>query len=302
MEFISHTQYLGKNEDTQGELSILFGGRELLIAKGYKFGPYISDFYDIQYYKSGETDLLVNDKLIKARAGTLCVIPPHVKVEKLFREDTATIYLTVKGCAVEDCLAPLGFSKENFVFPHTVPECCVKYLDEIIDLLPSYNRFTLASPDVNTTPDIITDPGNNSAECRFRRRGLFYMFISELMRIHGTDNSENKVETTREYYINKAVRYIENNYNFDINVGTVAKHVGLNRSYLYSIFHEELGISVRDFIIHTRIQAACNLLRHYDVPIKSVAASIRYEPVAFAHIFKKVMGMSAAEYRSRHAK
>ena len=302
MEFITHIEYLEKTVSSQSDVRIFFGGRELNIVKDFKFGPYSSDFFDIHYCKSGAMDLFINDKLVKINAGMLYIIPPYTKVEKLFKENTSTLYITVKGSEVEHYLSQLGVSKDNVVFPHALPEQCVEYFERIIDLLSSHSHLTITDPEENLFPDMITAPHHNATERRIRRRGLFFMLIADLMALTQTDEDTQKPKTAREDYLDKAIKYIEANYNFDINVDAVAKYVGLNRSYLYSLFHDKLGVSIQDFIIRTRINAACNLLQHYDIPIKTVASSVRYDPVTFSHVFKKFMGITASEYRKKYKK
>lgn len=302
MEFISHTEYLEKTDHNQEEIRVFFGGRELSVAKGFRFGPYSSDFFDVHYCKSGAIDFLINDKIVKITAGMLYIIPPHTKVEKFFKEDTSTIYITIKGSDAEKCFSELGFSRDNVIFPHAIPEHCIEYLEKIIDNLSSHSSLTITSPDENLFPDMITAPHHNVTERRIRRKGLFFMLIADLMELRNEHDTIATTRTTREEYIDKAIKYIEANYNFDINVDSVAKYVGLNRSYLYSLFRESLGLSVQEFIIRTRINAACYLLQHYDTPIKSIAASVRYDPVNFPRIFKKVTGMTANEYRKKYKK
>lgn len=302
MEFISHTEYLEKVDHEQEEIRVFFGGRELSVAKDFRFGPYSSNFFDIHYCKSGAIDLLINDKIVNITAGALYVIPPNTKVEKFFKEDTSTIYITIKGSGAEKYFSKLGFSRDNIIFPHPIPEHCIEYLEEIIDNLSSHSSLTLTSPDEKLFPDMINAPGHNAAERRMRRKGLFFLLIADLTKLYNEHNPIVPINTTRSDYIDKAVKYIEANYNFDINVDSVAKYVGLNRSYLYSLFREELGLSVQEFIIRTRIDAACHLLQHYDIPIKNVAISVRYDPVNFPHIFKKITGMTANEYRKKYKK
>ena len=110
MEFISHTEYLEKVDHEQEEIRVFFGGREISVAKDFRFGPYSSNFFDIHYCKSGEIDLLINDKIVNITAGALYVIPPNTKVEKFFKEDTSTIYITIKGSGAEKYFSKLGFS------------------------------------------------------------------------------------------------------------------------------------------------------------------------------------------------
>ena len=86
------------------------------------------------------------------------------------------------------------------------------------------------------------------------------------------------------------------NYNFDINVDEVAKFVGLNRSYLYELFESNLGMSVQEFIIRTRMKMACSLLSDPDLSVKSIATAVRYDPISFSRVFKKIKKIPPSKY------
>ena len=49
-------------------------------------------------------------------------------------------------------------------------------------------------------------------------------------------------------------------------------------------------------------EAACDFLRHDNIPIKVVALSVGYSPITFARTFKKYMGITASEYQKLHTK
>lgn|GEM_PF-2373720 len=302
MDFMSQIEFPERNATKPDDTLILTGGREVNIAKGFTFGPYSSDFFDINYCKSGEIDLFLNDKLVKITPGMLYVIFPYTKVEKVFKEDTSSIYLAVIGDRVQEYLSLLGISSENVIFPHAIPQKTVEYLEQILDLLNTRNHTNLITPDEIVHPELITAPLHNDKERKIRRNGLFNLFISDLLSLLPANHEPNNPEEMRKRYVSDAIMYIRENYNFDISVDVVAKSVGLNRSYLYSLFQEYLGYSVQEFIIRTRINAARNLLRHYDTPIKDIAASIGYDPVTFSHAFKRINGMTANEYRKKNKK
>lgn len=302
MKFISNVEYQRKEEGVQGGLDIFFGGKEPFVIKGFKFGPYTSDFYDVNLCKNGAIDLLVDGKLHKIKAGTLFVVPPYAKVEKTFAENTETVYLNIKGEDAEKIFSAVGFTRDNVVFEHAVSEKCVEYIDNMITLLTTYSSMNITTFDQNVLPEIISTHDVNYIERAMRRNGIFYLFVAELFKLSKSNEEKRNQVDSRESYVRAAIRHIELNCGFDITVDAIAKHVGLNRSYLYTLFREETGMSIRDYIIQARIKVACDLLENSNVPIKTIAASIRYEPVAFAHLFKKAMGISAIEYRNKYRK
>ncbi len=302
MQFITDSEYYEKNDQKEDELSIFFGGKELHIVKGFEFGPYTTDFYGVQYCIRGGFTIYTNKSVVEIKKGTLLVIPPYTRVKKLFTEDsTATYYIHVKGAEVENYLSTLGFSKDNFVFPHKVPEASVELFRQILELLSTHIEMTIPEIDAPIIPKtIICGDEIDSDARRMKRKGLFYLFLASLMETHRENCDSEKKLRTKEEYVKKAARFIERNYNFDINVDEVAKYVGLNRSYLYELFIQTLGMSVQEFIIKTRMKMACSLLSDPDLSLKSIASAVRYDPISFSRAFKKKMGVSPSEYRAKN--
>ena len=302
MQFITDSQYYEKPDHREDELSIFFGGKELHITKGFEFGPYTTDFYGIQYCIRGGFTIYTNKSVVEIKEGTLFVVPPYTRMKKLFTEEsTATYYIHVKGADVENYMSALGFSKDDLVFPHKVPQNSVELMRQIIELLSTHIEMTIPEIDAPIIPKTIVFEGSsNAATRRMKRRGLFQLFLASLMEVCDNKNESEKKLRTKEEYIKKATRFIERNYNFDINVDEVAKHVGLNRSYLYELFSEVLGMSVQEFIISIRLRMACSLLRDPDLSIKSIAATVRYDPISFSRVFKKNFGISPTEYREKN--
>jgi YesN/AraC family two-component response regulator len=53
-----------------------------------------------------------------------------------------------------------------------------------------------------------------------------------------------------------------------------------------------------DYLIHLRIQKACQLLDNTTLQVKEIAAVSGFDdPYYFSRIFKKVMGRSPVDYR-----
>lgn len=261
----------------------LRGRREWTGGAGHS-GPYMHDFYDFQYCMEGGYTLYLNDRPHSISKGQLFCVPPYVKVEKDFPEgETASVFVCVRGTELKRYVDALGFSLETPVFPHALPESFGEQMGELVDLVDASRAMELQAPMAGV----------------LRQMGLFYEMLAQLLEIRGTSQERGLGKNNRQEYVEQAIRYIESNYPFAIDVDSISAHVGLNRSYLYSLFQKELGMSVQAYLIETRMNAACDFLRRKDVQIKTVAASVGYEPVAFAHIFKKTMGISAREYRAR---
>jgi len=129
-----------------------------------------------------------------------------------------------------------------------------------------------------------------------RLLGLLYVFLSKFIEVFGKDDLEES--NRKEDYIKRAQEYIAMNYSNKITIAEIAQHVGLDRSYLYSLFMEHLSSSPQKYLIKYRIDRACELMLSTDLPISGIARSVGYDdPFLFSKTFKKIKGVSPKDFR-----
>lgn len=77
-----------------------------------------------------------------------------------------------------------------------------------------------------------------------------------------------------------------------------ARWMGMSYSHFRRRFRELTGSSPHQFLIRSRMQQACRLLRDLDRPVKAIGFECGYEePSDFSRMFKRVVGVSPREYR-----
>ena len=129
-----------------------------------------------------------------------------------------------------------------------------------------------------------------------RRNGQLSLFLSVIAEnVAVTEKNEgNKANT----YVRKAVEFIQGNYCNPIKVTDVADYVCINRSYLYTLFQNSLGMSPQQFLMTFRITKATELLQLTSLPIESIAISCGYQDsLVFAKAFRQMKKMSPSAYR-----
>lgn len=95
-----------------------------------------------------------------------------------------------------------------------------------------------------------------------------------------------------------AVYYIKNHCAKDISVPDVAAYVNVNPNYLSGSFRENTGLSVRDYITRERVNLARKLLREENMRVSDVAEAVGiHDPRYFTRVFRRLTGMTPAEYR-----
>lgn len=76
---------------------------------------------------------------------------------------------------------------------------------------------------------------------------------------------------------------------------------GKNKHRLTEIFHAATGVSITDYKISQRVEAAKKLLTTTQETIEDVALSVGYQNAqSFGKVFKKATGETPTEYRARH--
>lgn len=109
------------------------------------------------------------------------------------------------------------------------------------------------------------------------------------------------LNTLQEDYLSASLTFIEQNYhNPDLSLPMLAKHLGLNPSYLSRLFKEEAGLPFVQYVLRYRIQKSLDYLVKASYTNKEIAYSIGFsDPFYFSKKFKEMTNMSPAEYRKK---
>ena len=91
--------------------------------------------------------------------------------------------------------------------------------------------------------------------------------------------------------IRRVISYIYENYTSRITVDDLASLVGLNTSYLGTVFRNSTGYHIRDFINRIRVNNAENLIISGNITLKEAAAKSGFDDFFyFSKVFKKIKG------------
>ena len=99
--------------------------------------------------------------------------------------------------------------------------------------------------------------------------------------------------------INRAIEYINNNYNSNISLDDVSMEVDVTPYYFSRLFKEEMGVGFVEYVAKLRIDKAKELLNNdTNMSMKEICIEVGYtDPNYFSRQFKKYEGMSPTEYR-----
>ncbi|WP_322181699.1 response regulator transcription factor [Neglectibacter caecimuris] len=98
--------------------------------------------------------------------------------------------------------------------------------------------------------------------------------------------------------IDRAIQYIYDHIDKEINCAEIARHVFLNPDYLSRVFKKETGLSLKKFIILEKMKLAKSLLRSTALPISTISLRVGYSNFShFSQSYKKAMGLTPEEER-----
>jgi YesN/AraC family two-component response regulator len=106
------------------------------------------------------------------------------------------------------------------------------------------------------------------------------------------DNNRNQQK------MKKAVDYIQQNFNQDLNMAVVSNYISMNYSMFSYAFKQFTGTNFVNYLKDIRIREAKKLLADTDMRVVEISRAVGYDNEKnFMKIFKNTCGVSPSEYR-----
>lgn len=245
----------------------------------HSFGPAQKPHYLIHYILSGQGKFSIAGQDYVLEAGYGFLIPPEVLAFYQADETNPWTYVWVGfgGTLAEATVKSMGLSLANPIFKAEQGDELYRVVRDMME----HNTYGIS---------------NN-----LRRNGQLHMFLSLIS--EGLPIEETKEVNRADTYVRKAIEYIQGNYCNPIKVTDIAEYVCINRSYLYTLFREETGLSPQQFLATVRITKATELLQLTDLSVESIALSCGYtDPLVFAKAFRQMKGTSPSDCRKEMQK
>lgn len=104
----------------------------------------------------------------------------------------------------------------------------------------------------------------------------------------------------RQTPIQEIISFINSNLNEPISLKTLSHQFGISHAYLGQMFRKETGVKFNDYLNAERLERAKVMLKGSNAAINSIARELGYaNPDYFYKVFKKLVGISASEYRKK---
>ena len=122
-------------------------------------------------------------------------------------------------------------------------------------------------------------------------KSIFYRIISKI-----TEETKSGSDSA----VSPGIKYIENNFNAQISIGTLAKLCAMSEASFRRLFKKETGKSPVKYINSLKIAKSKELLKSSEITIDNITDFLSfYDKAYFCKVFKNAVGVSPSEYR-RH--
>ena len=175
-------------------------------------------YYSAHFIIEGKGTFTVNGKTYELAAGQGFMITPNSLCEYVADKENPWKYVYASFAGVDDdsLVHNAGLDEENVIFEFPLDSSMLR------DLYAMHSA------------------GKKNEAKGYDVTGYFLLCMSRLVKANQSSLSK---RDSAEGYVKKAIRYIEENYHYDLTVADMASHVGLDRTYLYRLFYKHQGTS-----------------------------------------------------------
>lgn len=249
----------------------------------HSFGPFVRNHYLFHYIISGRGMLYShasNDDIHEYSLGAnqaFLICPGQIN---LYTADEADpwkyVWIEFDGMRAEDSLLQAGLDQDRPIYNPRTAEEGERLRDQMLYF------------------------SENAARSPLHLVGRLSLFLDELIEFSDSRQDVSQ-QSQRDFYINEAVVYIQQNYHRELTVDEVAGFCKLNRNYFSRKFKEVVGCTPQEFLIRQRLTNAGELMRLTNLPIKAIAAQCGYpNQLHFSQAFKKYYGLPPREWRKQN--
>ena len=147
---------------------------------------------------------------------------------------------------------------------------------------------------------ILQDMRTDASELRLNQLAAAGSLMRFIAHIAPQTDPQSAVSAAKSY-CNKAIWYLEGNFDRAVSIQETADFVGLSRSHLYRLMMEECGQSPKDMLLAIRMRHARRLLRETTHSLEEISRLIGLQTGAqLGVIFRQVHGVTPGQYRKEH--
>lgn len=142
----------------------------------------------------------------------------------------------------------------------------------------------------------------NHARKRFGTSEKLADFLHSLV-LQCCSDSESMRSLKAKDFVPLIKKYIEENYQTDLNLSLLAKEFMMSSKYLSSVFKKTTGMNLNRYINIVRINRAEVMLRETEISVQDISYLCGYSDCSyFTKVFREVLGETPTEYRINRTK
>ncbi len=242
----------------------------------HSFGPAVRDHFLIHYILSGKGTFHANNEVYALAKGQgFLICPDAITFYEADLSDPWTYcWVGFHGLRAAGYLEAAGLTQQTPILASSNQDYMVHCFEEMLET----KKLQVGR--------------------ELRLLGILYMLLSELIENNTQTLSSHSPKDRKEAYIKTAIQYIEMNYSRKITISDIARHIGLDRSYLCHLFKELLSKSPQQFLIDYRMNKAIELMHNPLLSLGDIARSLGYNDVlSFSKIFSRTQGIAPSYYQ-----
>ncbi len=254
--------------------------------KYYKMpNAHFHNAYEIYYLLAGTRKFFIESEIYNISKGTLVLLERNVMHKTEYSSDKLgertyvlfndSYYRSIAEAFGENAVASC-FERKVFPIPHHRRG----YIESILRQLESeYN-------------------GGDEYSRRLMEIYMQELFIFLIRYDKNIVENDEHILSTGDEIIQRAARYINENYNKNISLSDTASFVGMSSTYFSKKFKDVTGFGFKEYILNIRMKKACTLLLETKLPVTEIAYETGFnDSNYFGDVFKRIKGISPLKYR-----
>lgn len=246
-----------------------------------RYGPHKHLRIEINYVKKGNCILHLDNESVNFREGEMMIITSEVNHLFEAGSEGATLmqleflpevfsHFNLNTINKETGLTPAAlFTEENRLIKVVNNVCIMRVVQRIVNELKLKSEYY---------------------------QHLVVMYYAELLILIYRYMDEFYLPICTNESLKNGISYIRLNYQMDITIVDVARHIGISERYLRKLFARYLNLSPLEYLNQIRINKSIELLRNTEMSVKEICFICGFKsPQYFSRIFKQQTGVSPRE-------
>ena len=260
--------------------SHVLDGMDILRAecRTYRYDAHAHDFFVIAAFRAGAQKHCIGGARGIALPGTVMVIPPgEVHAGESAARDEGWTYSAFYPSAA----ALERMSDELFAGSRGSLDFGTAYLIEDKELS---NKLLVAADIARGSDDVA------------RRQEAIYQAFAALVQRYGQRSRPTSLRKVSKAPIQRGIDYIMANLDRRLAVDDVAAEAGLSAFHFMRLFKSHTNMTVHQYVVHRRLEAARIMLARGTSPALAAASAGFYDQSHFTCHFKKAFGTTPRRY------